>query len=239
MLICVAAYVVMGAWATVHTPRRWSKPFSFQRGVIFLLPLIFYLLYLGFTLFPKEWYLPLLLGVALFVAISWISLLGYRWRFRWVAKLMGRDPDKIDELCERVFVQRSCLMKEYESIRALGHGDITSVNIASDTGPGVLIHKPELIAAFKKHLRGRLVRLSLPQVISEYGDQVEQLKLQIHTEETALCYVALVHPKMTGDIILMPAECSDYGGIRLPGLKRWLDENVLSRPGEVGQEGMQ
>lgn len=115
----------------------------------------------------------------------------------------------------------SFLRKQIKLLRSLTRKDITSVNITLDTGATAGLQNLSLIEAFKKFLAGTLTFAQ--------EQEAEQLRLQIHTRDGSFSYSAFVPADNKDDVILRFPECGDYGGIRLPGLKRWLDENALNK----------
>jgi hypothetical protein len=186
--------------------------------------------------FPLKLGLPLLVLLALcFLFFSRVEdpskYRVYRilvWMARHYSPASYHTLPPMGQISSRPAAVQTFLKKHSELIRSLSRTHISSVDIAFATSANARIQEPQLIASFKKYLSGTMVRLSLPDAISKYGDQVQELTLQIQTEEGTVSYAGIVHPKCPDDIILIPPERNDCGGIHLAGLKRWLDENVLN-----------
>jgi hypothetical protein len=197
------------------------------------------------ALLSTVWYyrfshIPLKLGLPVLV----LSALGVLYRFRakdpsnrvyrmmvWMARHCSPGSYYMTPWLEqtrwRLEAPHTFLKKHSEMVRSLSRTDISSVDIAFATSTNARIQEPQLIASFKKYLSGTMVRLSLPDAISKYGDQVQELTFQVQTEKGTVSYTGIVHPKCSEDIILIPPESNDCGGILLAGLNRWLNENIL------------
>ncbi|MHC4476901.1 MAG: hypothetical protein ACYTEL_14740 [Planctomycetota bacterium] len=139
----------------------------------------------------------------------------------------GPEQKRLDQKLKWLAEKRSCLRGHRETIRILTGADIASIDITFETGGNVRTQSPELITFLQKCLPGTMGRFSLPDAISKYGDRVQHLTVEIHSDKGTFSYPGIVHPKRPRDIVLVPPECRDYGGIILRGLKRWLDEDVL------------
>jgi len=132
-------------------------------------------------------------------------------------KAVGIDEQEWEKAPGKYF----SLRKQVKFISSLTHKDITSVGVTPDSGVTVMLQNPSLIDAFKKFLAGTLTFAQ--------EQEAEQLRIQIHTHDNSFSYGAFVPAGNKDDVILKFTECGDYGGVCLPGLKRWLDENILNK----------
>ncbi len=132
-------------------------------------------------------------------------------------KAVGIDEQEWEQAPDRYFFLR----KQLKILRSLARREITSVEVTSGNGVKASSQNPSVVSTFSKFLSGTLV--------FALDHAVEQLSIRIRVEKDDLSYEAFVPAGNRDDLILKFRESGDYGGIRLPGLKHWLDENVLNK----------
>jgi hypothetical protein len=59
-------------------------------------------------------------------------------------------------------------------------------------------------------------------------DQLDQVSIEISADRRVHCYEGFIPAESEKDVILSIPQCEDRLGLRLVGLKRWLDEHGLS-----------
>ena len=131
-----------------------------------------------------------------------------------VANITRRLLGKLDQ-------KHPFLTNQIESVRSLANSDIMSVNVVFDRGGSISLQKPQSIGAFKRFL----ISAEISDV--DYEDEVERLEIQIYTLNDSFTYDAFVAPSYPDDVMLKFSKGKNYRWICLPGLKRWLDENIL------------
>lgn len=168
---------------------------------------------------PMRIRVPLLL---LFIIVLWplayFLHIGIR---RSLSKRLHKKLGIDEQEWEKAPVRYFFLRKQVKLVHSLTRKDIISVDVTVDSGVTARLQNPSVIGVFKKFLTGTLTFAQ--------EQQAEQLRIQIHTHKGIFSYEAFVPISNIDDIILRFPECGDYGGIRLPGLKHWLDENVLNK----------
>lgn len=117
--------------------------------------------------------------------------------------------------------KRSFLGNQLKSIHSLASRDIILVNVTFDEVKSISLRTPQTTEALKEFL------VSAKTCGRNKG--IEQLRIEVCTKEGSFSYEAFVPTGNEEDIILKFRETGDYGGISIPGLKRWLDENILNK----------
>lgn len=183
--------------------------------VVIVLCLIYYMIHP----LPMRIRVPFLLFsiIVLLPLAHFLRVVLPRYMSKRLHKAVGIDEQEWEQAPRKY----SFLRKQIKLLRSLTRKDITSVNITLDTGATARLQNLSLIKAFKKFLAGTLTFTQ--------EQEVEQLSIQIHTRDDSFSYSAFVPAGNKDDVILKFPESGDYGGIRLPGLKRWLDENALNK----------
>lgn len=155
--------------------------------------------------------------IVLFPLAHFLRVVLPRYMSKRLHKAVGIDEQEWEQAPRRY----SFLRKQVKLIRSLIRKDIMSVDVTLDSGATARLQNPLLIKAFKKFLAATLT--------FTHEQEAEQLRIQIYTRDNSFSYDAFVPMGNKDDVILKFTECGDYGGIRLPRLKRWLDENVLKK----------
>ena len=168
---------------------------------------------LGFLLFYFALSpLPVKVRIIFLTFFAFIALLNIEWF----------PYEKFDRMFDRMLGMAKKAPRNFcKRIHSLANTDIRSVNIVFDKGAAMQLLKPPVIETLKKCFAE--AEITGPDI------EAEQLKIKINTAEKTFSYEGFVPDSSRCDVILKIPECSDYGEIRLPGLKRWLDENVLSK----------
>lgn len=131
---------------------------------------------------------------------------------RFLSKRLHKEVVIDEQEWEQAPERYSFLRKQVKHVHSLTRKDITSVDVTVNSSVTDRLQNASVIRVFKKFLTGTLTFAQ--------EQQAEQLKIQIHTREGVFSYEAFAPTSNRDDIILRFPECGDYGGIRLPGLKR-------------------
>lgn len=114
--------------------------------------------------------------------------------------------------------------KQVSLIHSLGKDDILQANIVIEPANEITITTPNSLDAFKKLLSD--AKLS---AASKRMSLKKKLKIEVKTSSGNFTYDAFVVNNQPNDIMLkITTRGKDYV-ICLPGLKRWLDENILNK----------
>lgn len=116
--------------------------------------------------------------------------------------------------------QQQLSFDQLKSIRSLASGDISQVDIILEPTRSITVTDPVKIESFKKFLR--------TAKRGGNGD-LKNLQIQVHADGNSFTYDTFVAPHYPDDIMLKFSISKNDRWIRLPGLKRWLDENILNK----------
>lgn len=166
-----------------------------------------------FYLFPKTMWIPILVICTTVFMLAHFSEPWYKSKLlqKSTRAITGIDNQEEEEPSPAHFL----LIKELKIIRSLARMDIISLIATFDTGVTVKLQNPPLTRTVKKILTDAR--------ISGQDNDVEHLQIQIHTNNKSFSYAASVQAHNKADVILKFPECGDYGGIRLPGLRDFLN----------------
>ena len=195
--------------------QRWIKLVSVVVTVIALLLFFCYAIYP----LPMRIRVPFLLFsiIVLLPLAHFLRVVLPRYMSKRLHKAVGIDEQEWEQAPDRYFFLR----RQLKILRSLAKREITSVEVTSGNGVKASSQNPSVVSTFSKFLSGTLV--------FTLDHAVEQLSIRIRVEKDDLSYEAFVPAGNRGDLILKFRESGDYGGIRLPGLKRWLDRNFLNK----------
>jgi len=170
-----------------------------------------------FYLFPKKMWLLIP------VICTTVFVLAYFDKPWYKSKLLQKSTKAITGIDdqEEAYPAHFLLIKELKIIRSLARMNVILFIAAFDTGVTVKLQNPQVTKTIKKILADAR--------ISGQDKDIEHLQIQIHTKNKNFSYTASVQAYNKDDVILKFPECGDYGGIRLPGLKLWLDQNTLKK----------
>jgi hypothetical protein len=169
--------------------------------------------------------LPGLIVGGIWQIISHESLSSYMWRG---VRIVGFGSflilasvflsDKIPHLKRGQFCA-----ERLNSIRALSKGDISQVDVMFGGAKEINITEPEKIEAFKNFLaNARITSL-------DKNPDHKSSRVQIYRNRDIFTYYIFVAATNPEDIVLSFSEEGTDVAFCLPDLKRWLDENILSK----------
>ncbi|MHC4623454.1 MAG: hypothetical protein ACYS4W_06080 [Planctomycetota bacterium] len=193
--------------------QSWKKIVCFAFSVI---PWCLLLYYAVFYL-PRSMLIPaFILGIVLY-PVACLPIAFPRYMLKILGKVFRLDVQEWKKSPDRYFFLR----KEAKKLRSLTQGEIVSVGVTFSNGVSSYIQSPLLVEGFKEFLGGT--------IIFGLGQSVGHFKIEIDTNTESFSYEAAVLSAYKDDVILQFPECGDYGGIRLCGLKLWLDRNILKK----------
>lgn len=113
--------------------------------------------------------------------------------------------------------------KHIDFFHSLNSGDISQIIFAYEPDDSITITNMDKINEFADFLNNaKLIKL-------DESKNAKQIRISIDTKEGLFDYKAFVPFNKKEDIFLEPSSNGSDICIRLPGLKRWLDQNILKK----------
>ncbi len=169
--------------------------------------------------------LPGLIVGTIWQIISHESLSSYMWRgvgivgfgsFLILASVFLSDEIphlKMGQLCA----------ERLNSIRALSKGHISQIDVMFGGTKEINIKNPDKIETFKNFLANAII------TSIDKNPDLQSSRIQIYQNKDVFTYYTFVTAANPEDIMLSFSEEGTDVAFCLPGLKRWLDENILSK----------
>ena len=119
--------------------------------------------------------------------------------------------------------QKQLNFRQLRFIHSLSDSDIWQVDVELEQADSVSVTKFGQVESFKKFLAD--AKVCGPVDV----DNSEKVRIEIRTSDGGFRYEAFVPVGNQDDILLRLSAGPENSWIRLPGLKRWLDENILNK----------